>query len=360
MSFLTSIGIDWIVAIQSLGGWLKLPMEFFTIFHGQYIFFLVVPLLYWSVDTKSGLRIALLLGTSQYLNAIFKLWFAAPRPYWISARVQYLQSAGPSGDGSFGIPSGHAQEAAVLWGALAASVPGGKRWPWMAALILTFLIGFSRLYLGVHFVQDVLAGWLIGYAILFASLRFWDPIAAWLKTKTLAQQVLIAFVISLTMIAVGGWSAARLSGYVFPVEWSVNVLRVGLLPDPISIDNIIKSAGSLFGLAAGAAWIASRGGYEASGRIEKRAVRYLIGMIGIVILWEGLGKVFPRGETLLPLILLYIRHSLVGLWLTAGAPWLFLYFKLADKPQSAAGGPGDSDEPIAMNAVRKKLESPGG
>lgn len=359
MSFLTSIGIEWIVAIQSLGDWLKLPMEFFTIFHGQYIFFLVVPLLYWSVDTKSGLRIALLLATSEYLNAILKLWFAAPRPYWISARVKYLQAGGPSGEGSFGIPSGHAQEAAALWGALAAWVPVGKRWVWIAAFILTFLIGFSRLYLGVHFVHDVLAGWLIGYAILFAFLRFWDPIAAWLKTNTPAQQVLIALVISLTMIAVGGWSAARLNGYVFPVEWRDNVLRVGLLPDPVSIDNIIKSAGSLFGLAAGAAWIASRGGYQASGTIKKRALRYLIGMIGIVILWEGLEKVFPRGETLLPLILLYVRHSLVGFWLTAGAPWLFFYFKLADKPQSVASGSRESHEPIAMNALRGKLESPG-
>ena len=50
------------------------------------------------------------------------------------------------------------------------------------------------------------------------------------------------------------------------------------------------------GLAAGAAWIASRGGYQTSGPLEKRALRYVIGLIGIMILWDGLGEVFPRGE----------------------------------------------------------------
>jgi membrane-associated phospholipid phosphatase len=340
MTFLTQHGVDWIVAIQSLGSWLELPMRFFSLFHAEYFFLLVVPLLHWSVDTKSGLRIAFLFATSEYLNAILKLWFAGPRPYWVSDRVQYLQAEGPSGEGSFGIPSGHAQEAAALGGALAAWVFAGKRLVWIAVFLLTFLIGFSRLYLGVHFVHDVLAGWLIGFAILFAFVRFWDPIAAWLKTKPLAQQVLIPFVISLTMIAVGGWSAARLSGYVLPVEWMNNIVRVGPLPDPVSIDNIVRSAGSLFGLAAGAAWISSQGGYQASGSIEKRALRYLIGMIGIVILWEGLEKVFPRDETLLSLILLYVRHSLVGFWLTAGAPWLFFHFKLADKPGQRRAGSG--------------------
>jgi hypothetical protein len=143
----------------------------------------------------------------------------------------------------------------------------------------------------------------------------------------------IGFVISLMMIAIGVWSTTRLGGYVFPAEWMDNALRAGPLPNPVSIEGIITSAGSLFGLAAGAAWIASRGGYEASGPLEKRAFRYVIGLIGIMILWFGFGQIFPRGETLIPLILRYIRYSLVGFWVMTGAPWLFFHFKLADQPK---------------------------
>jgi membrane-associated phospholipid phosphatase len=326
VDILIQTGIDWIIAIQALGSWLEPPMQLFTFLGHENFFFIALPLLYWSVDAGLGLRIALILATSNYLNSVIKLLFAAPRPYWVSAQVEPI-----SLENSFGIPSGHAQNSAALWGIMAAWT--GRRWAWITALVLTLLIGFSRLYIGMHFLHDVVLGWLIGFILLFAFLRFWDPVAAWLKTKTLVQQVTIAFVISLLMIAIGVWNAARLDEYAFPVEWTDNALRAGPLPDPISVEGIFTSAGSIFGLAAGAAWIAARGGYQTSGPVEKRALRYVVGLIGIMILWFGLGAVFPRGETFIPLLLRYIRYSLVGLWIMAGAPWLFFHFKLADKPK---------------------------
>jgi membrane-associated phospholipid phosphatase len=326
MDILIQNGINWILAIQSLGSWLELPMQFFTFLGQENFFFLVLPLVYWSVDAKVGLQIAFILTTSNYLNAIVKMLFAAPRPYWVSAHVEPL-----SVETTFGIPSGHAQNAAAVWGTLAAGIH--KRWAWVAAILLTFFIGFSRLYLGMHFLHDVLLGWLLGILLLFAFLRFWDPVAVWLKGKTMSQQVMIAFVVSLLMIAIGFLSYMPLNAYVFPAEWTANALRVGPQPDPVSVEGILTSAGSLFGLAAGAAWIASQGGYEVSGPLEKRALRYVIGLIGIMILWYGLGEVFPRGETLIPLVLRYIRYSLVGFWITAGAPWLFFHFKLARYPK---------------------------
>ena len=326
MGFFLQHGIDWIIAIQSLGGWLELPMKFFTFLGYENFFFLVLPLIYWSVDAALGMRIALVLAVSNNLKPIFKLLFAAPRPYWLSGQVKPFLY-----ENSFGIPSGHAQDALALWGTMAAGV--NQRWAWVLAFIIAFFVGFSRLYLGVHFVHDVIAGWLIGFLILFAFVKFWDPVAAWLKTKTLTQQILAAFLISLIMIGLGLLSTVRLQGYVFPVEWMDNALRAGPIPDPVSMEGIITSAGSLFGLAAGAAWIVSRGGYQASGPVEKRALRYVIGLIGIMILWIGLGEIFPRGEALIPLILRYVRYSLVGLWVMAGAPWLFFHFKLAERPK---------------------------
>ena len=329
MDILIQYGIGWILAIQSLGSWLELPMQFFTFLGNENFFFLILPLVYWSIDAKVGLQIAFIWTTSNYLNAIVKMLFAAPRPYWVSAQVEPL-----SVEHTFGIPSGHAQHAAALWGIMAAGTQrAGRRWAWIAAILIIFLIGFSRLYLGMHFVHDVLLGWLLGFLILFVFLRFWDPVVAWLKGKTMSQQVLIAFLVSLLMIVIGFLTYAPLNAYVFPMEWTDNALRVGPLPDPVSVEGILTSAGMLFGLAAGVAWITSRGGYETLGPLEKRALRYVIGLLGIVILWYGLGEVFSRGETWIPLVLRYIRYSLVGFWVTAGAPWLFFHFKLARYPK---------------------------
>jgi membrane-associated phospholipid phosphatase len=325
MDFLLQTGVNWIIAIQSLGGWLEAPMRFFSFLGLEDFFFLILPLVYWSVDAGLGLKIALILALSNNLQGILKLSFADPRPYWVSAQVKAFAA-----ESTFGIPSGHAQNTIALLGVMAASVR--KRWVWVVALIIVFLVGFSRLYLGVHFVHDVIAGWLIGGLLLWAVMRLWNSVAAWLKRKPLAQQIMIAFAVSLIFLAVGAWSVARLEGYVFPEAWKENALRAGPLPDPVTLEGILTSAGSLFGLSAGAAWIAARGGYQASGPVEKRALRYVIGLIGILILWFGLGQVFPRDETLISYILRYLRYSLVGFWVIAGAPWLFFHFKLAERP----------------------------
>ena len=326
MDALIQNGIDWIIAIQSLGSWLELPMIFFTALGNENFFFLVLPLLYWSVDTGLGLRVAFILATSNFLNQIIKSLFAAPRPYWISAQVRPLLH-----ENSFGIPSGHAQNSAAFTGIAAAWFR--RPWVWVTVILLTFLIGFSRLYLGVHFVHDVIAGWVIGYVLLLLFTLFWNPVAAWLRTKTLAQKILIAFLVSLLMIVTGALTTARLSGYVFPPEWEENARRAGPLPDPVSIEDTFTSAGSFFGLAVGAAWIGSRGGFQTTGPLEKRALRYVIGLIGIIILWFGLGQVFPDGETIAALMLRYIRYFLVGFWVAGGAPWLFFHFKLVRPPK---------------------------
>ncbi len=327
MGALIQNGIGWIIAIQSLGSWLEYPMKFLTSLGNENFFFLVLPLIYWSVDARLGLRVALILVTGTSLSCVVKFLFAAPRPYWVSADVQ------PGAvESSFGLPSTHAQNAAALWGGVAAGVPTKKRWAWTAAIVLAFLVGFSRLYLGMHFVHDVLAGWLIGYVLLFAFLKFWDPVSAWLKTKTFFQQIAIAFVVSLILIGLGLLSSLPLNGYVFPVEWTANALRAGPLPEPASIETVFTTAGTLLGFAVGAAWLASRGGYQTEGPVAKRALRYAIGLVGVLILWEGLGAVLPDGETWIPLTLRYLRYFLVGFWVIGGAPWLFLHFNLARKP----------------------------
>lgn len=330
MGALIQNGIGWIIAIQSLGSWLEYPMKFFTSLGSENFFFLVLPLLYWSVDARVGLRVAFILVTGTSLSCSMKFLFASPRPYWVSADVRP-----GSVESTFGLPSAHAQNAAAMWGTMAAAVPAGKdwkRWAWMVAVVIAFLVGFSRLYLGMHFAHDVLAGWLIGYVLLFVFLKFWDPVTAWLKTKTLLQQIAIAFVISLVLIALGMLSHAPLKGYTFPAAWTENARRAGPLPTPASMEDIFTAAGTFFGFALGAAWIASRGGYQTEGPVGKRALRFVIGLIGVLILWEGLGAVLPRGDAWVPLTLRYLRYALVGFWMIGGAPWLFFHFNLARKP----------------------------
>lgn len=326
MDFLIPFGVNWIIAIQALGAWLEVPMKFFSFLGTENFFLLILPLIYWCIDANLGIRVGFILLTSNFVNEIFKLMFAGPRPYWVSAKVIPF-----SAESSFGVPSGHAQNAVGVWGMIASGIR--KRWAWGVAIALAFLIGFSRWYLGVHFPHDVFLGWLLGGILLWAFMQFWNPVEAWLKQQNLGSQIFIAFIVSLIVIVLGAVSVGRLDGYTFPAEWRDNALRAGSLPAPVSIEGFITSAGTLFGLAAGVAWLAARGGYQASGPVEKRALRFVVGLIGVMILWRGLALFLPDNADLISYIFRYLRYTLVGFWVSGGAPWLFFRFKLADEPK---------------------------
>ena len=326
MDFLVPFGINWIITVQSLGGWLEAPMKFFSFLGTENFFLLVLPLIYWCIDANLGIRVGFILITSNYLNNIFKLMFAGPRPYWVSDKVIPFAA-----ETTFGVPSGHAQNAVSVWGIIASG--SRKRWAWGVAFALAFFIGFSRWYLGVHFPHDVILGWLIGGVLLWAFMQFWNPVELWLKQKTLGLQVFIAFLVSVIFIVLGVVSVGRLAGYTFPEEWKDNALRAGPLPAPVSIENSITLAGTFFGFAVGVAWMAARGRYQASGPVEKRALRFVVGLIGVLILWRGLALFLPDNADLISYTLRYVRYSLVGFWVSAGGPWLFFRIKLADKPK---------------------------
>jgi membrane-associated phospholipid phosphatase len=316
-------GIGLIIAIQNWASWLNAPMQFFSQLGTEDFFFLVLPLLYWSVDSALGLRIGLILATSSLFNYLGKLLFAGPRPYWVSSHVQAFWPD----ETTFGAPSGHAQHGMSVWGTIALYYK--KTWVRVVSFLCVFLIGVSRVYLGAHFPHDVIFGWIFGAVLLWIFIRFWEPVSAWLATKSFRQHVMITFITSLVLIVLSLLVSSLRSDFEVPTLWIDNALLAGAeLPAPVDANNIFTSAGTLFGLGLGLAWIHTQGGYQADGPLMKRALRYIIGLIGVLILWMGLGEIFPRGDSVLVYSLRFIRYTLVGCWVTGGAPWIFKHFNL--------------------------------
>lgn len=141
--------------LQSLGDWLVGPMRAITAMGYEQFFILLLPAIYWCFGQMLGIRVGIIFLTGQYLNFFLKFLFHSPRPYWVSDKVlAYSQET------SFGLPSGHAQIAGTMWGWLAVEIK--KRWFTILAIVIIFLIGLSRLFLGVHFLSDVLLGWALG------------------------------------------------------------------------------------------------------------------------------------------------------------------------------------------------------
>jgi hypothetical protein len=260
------------------------------------------------------------------VNAAYKVAFHGPRPYWYSSNAKVLSGS----ENSFGMPSGHAQNSVVVWGTLADRIK--HRAAWVIAIIVMFLIGISRIYLALHFPADALLGWLFGAIMLWALLRLEKPVVNWFKQCQMSIQLLLIFLFSLLLILIVLIVQLSLNGWGLPMDW-VNNAHLAFPNDPeinpLSYHNFLLSPGSFFGLAAGWMWISKLGGFSTTDPWLKLVLRYILGLIGILILYIGLDSLFLDSETLFSYTVRYIRYAFIGFWISGLGPWLFVKLKLA-------------------------------
>ncbi|HME09241.1 MAG TPA: phosphatase PAP2 family protein [Bryobacteraceae bacterium] len=129
----------------------------------------IIVALGWRNHRASAIRLGVVMAGAAVLEIGIKLAFHRARP-------EAFFGASPK---SYSFPSGHALYAACLYGALAslAAASIAKRFIWLVAMwtaagLMIVLIGFSRIYLGVHYPSDVLAGWSIGWFWMRSVLVF--------------------------------------------------------------------------------------------------------------------------------------------------------------------------------------------
>jgi undecaprenyl-diphosphatase len=110
------------------------------------------------------------------VNSLLKYAFARPRPDVVPPTVEVFTAS---------FPSGHAALSAITYLTLAAIL--GRTQPAVSvriyfivlAAFVTGLVGVSRVYLGVHYPTDVLAGWCVGAAW---ALGCW-ALMSWLQSR---------------------------------------------------------------------------------------------------------------------------------------------------------------------------------
>lgn len=135
---------------------------------------LLVLALAWRRRMREGLFAGLALGGSALLNVAAKHVYARARP-------ELWPSIAPEATYSF--PSGHAMGSMTL-GAVAILLAWRTRWRWpvvVATASFVPLVGLSRVYLGVHYPSDILAGWAAAcawvvacYGLVFSGRRPWQ------------------------------------------------------------------------------------------------------------------------------------------------------------------------------------------
>ena len=153
-------------------------MQFFA-FLGSTLFLslsslLIILVLITRQKVRSALILVIVMTGAVILNNVLKISFSRARP------LPYFDTPLPA---SFSFPSGHALLSVCFYGSLAWLFSrmligtSTKVWVWTAAALMALLIGLSRIYLGVHYPTDVLAGF--------------TAAIVWLAVVKMAESVLV-------------------------------------------------------------------------------------------------------------------------------------------------------------------------
>lgn len=109
--------------------------------------------------------------SGEIIKELIKFLIHRPRP---DVNLALIQESG------YSFPSGHAMGAVIFYGIVGYFIYKLCRKAWqktvvsIATFAIIFLIGFSRIYLGVHWASDVVAGWLLGFLVIGAAWKILD------------------------------------------------------------------------------------------------------------------------------------------------------------------------------------------
>ena len=235
---------------------------------------------YWCFDKRLGFRLGALYCLSMILNNSIKEVVAAPRPIGMEG-IRSLSIESATG---YSFPSGHTQGTTSFWTTLSQAF---HRW-WLYALALGViaLVGFSRLYLGVHYPEDVLWGAVFGIAVT----------------------------------VVGGPIITALENHRFTLWWPC-LLLAGAVGAALLLGagaDSYKACGALAGIFTGRILDEKYIHFEVQGGIFFNIFKLLAGMAVLLAIKEALKGALPEGPAGD-----FTRYLAVGIWTSAGAPWIF-------------------------------------
>lgn len=256
------IGLEIVVWLQSMGsGFLDTLAIVLDSLGGDVGYLLILPILYWSINRQYGrqLLVVLLVGLVGLLA--FKELFARPRPYLLHPDLV----RGLTDEDGYGIPSGHVIVSMMIFGYLGTLIR--RTWFWVLTVIYVALIGWARMYAGLHYPQDVILAIPIGLLLLWLSLRYGDDLLRLYDRIPALIRVAAIIVISLTVALLFGHDETALTA-------------AGLI------------LGSGIALIAEAYWVR----FNADGTVSQRVIRSLIGLVLLIVVFFGLRVAFSDLE----------------------------------------------------------------
>lgn len=131
----------------------------------EYLFIFVALLFIWCIDKKCGYIILISGLIGQAINQFTKFAFKVDRPWVKYPELTPLESALETATG-YSFPSGHTQIAVTTYAAIGFSKRNNRALS-LAMFAIPFIVGISRMYLGVHYFSDVLFSLVTSFALTY-------------------------------------------------------------------------------------------------------------------------------------------------------------------------------------------------
>ena len=207
-------------------------MSVITLLGGELFFMVIAVAVFWCVSKREGYYLMIVGFFGTVINQFLKILCCVPRPWVKDPGFTIVESARAEATG-YSFPSGHTQNAVATYGGMARYT--NKTWLRVLLIVLTVLVAFSRMYLGVHTPLDVGVSFVVAAALVmlvYPLMEEADRRPAVL-TRTIAVMVVCSglFVGYLYLRGDTGATAEDAANYVSALEnaWKLTGATLGML-----------------------------------------------------------------------------------------------------------------------------------
>lgn len=270
-------------AIQSVASPpLDVIFEIITIFGEELVILPIILFIYWCFNKEMGYWLCWCLSFGNLLVNSIKGVMKVERPIG----VEGIRTLRESTATSYSFPSGHTNASANFFTGIARAV--NRRRFWIIAFVLPAFVGLSRLYLGVHWPMDVVAGYVIGISV---------PLLLWFIYRKYAKYKPLLFLISTSLFL----PFCAMKG---------------------DVDDFWKSLGLGFGLAL-ASFIETKYIHFEIDDVpaRKRALRFVLGILLVVAVYYSMKLLLPASN-----LVAFIRYFTIPVVAAAAWPAIFKKF----------------------------------
>ncbi len=275
-------------------GFFDFFFSFISFLGEEYVYILLFGIIYYTYDKKMGEFMAITLGLSATVNTIIKNIVGAPRPF--QKYPELVENLRPETSLGKSFPSGHTQNfSTVLFSGFFYTK---KKVMFYVSSVLVLLMMLSRMYLGVHFLEDVVVAAILGISIAYGAFLVFNKLFD--DTAKLHRLYVIILIV------------------IFPFLFFING------------EDFFKSYGLLIGFVFGIMIEKKYINFDMNVKVIHKVLRVVLGLIIMVGIQQGFKILFgifaDEGTTLMNILNLF-RYFLISFVGFGIYPFLFKKFK---------------------------------